>query len=120
MIRTIISMLLIGLVCRPLCAAEASSERQVTFPGADGATLAGTLQLPAGEKAGPALVLLAGSGPTDRDGNQPPALVTDLLKQVAVGLAEKGIASLRYDKRGMYANKADLPKDLAKYGDFFS
>jgi dienelactone hydrolase len=120
MVRTMMSVLLIGLVCRPLGAAGASSERQVSFAGADGVTLAGTLQLPAGEQAGPALVLVAGSGPTDRDGNQPPALVTDLLKQIAEGLADQGIASLRYDKRGMYANKADLPKDIAKFGDFFS
>jgi dienelactone hydrolase len=118
--RAMIAMLLIGLVCRPLYASEATGERQVTFPGADGVTLAGTLHLPAGDQAGPAMVLLAGSGPTDRDGNQPPALVTDLLKQVAVGLADQGVATLRYDKRGMYANKADLPKDIAKYGDFFS
>ena len=45
----------------------------------------------------PGVVLLAGSGPTDRNGNQPPALMTDLLKQVADALASQGIASLRYD-----------------------
>lgn len=115
-----ISALLIGLVCWPLSAFGAGTERRVSFPGADGATLAGTLQLPAGDGAGPALVLVAGSGPTDRDGNQPPAMVTDLLKQIAGGLADQGIATLRYDKRGMYANKAELPKEIAKYGDFFS
>jgi len=120
MIRMTTTALLISLACWPMCAAGATGEQNVSFPGADGATLAGTLQLPAGGGAGPALVLLAGSGPTDRDGNQPPVLVTDLLKQIAVGLAEQGIASLRYDKRGMYANKAELPKEFAKYGDFFS
>lgn len=109
-----------SLACRPLYAAGASGERQVNFPGADGATLAGILQLPAGDGAAPALVLLAGSGPTDRDGNQPPVVMTDLLKQIALGLAEQGIATLRYDKRGMYANKAELPKEFAKYDDFFS
>jgi dienelactone hydrolase len=118
-----IRVLLIGMVCWPACAAGAATEQTeqaVSFPGADGATLAGTLQLPAGEAVGPGLVLVAGSGPTDRDGNQPPALMTDLLKQIAASLAERGIATLRYDKRGMYANKAGLPREISKFDDFFS
>jgi alpha-beta hydrolase superfamily lysophospholipase len=67
----------------------------------------------------PGLVLVAGSGPTDRDGNQEPALHTDLLKQIARGLGESGIATLRYDKRGVGAspltpkNKAELAKSCA-------
>ncbi len=120
MTRTTIHILLIWMICSPSHAVGNASEEQVSFPGADGVTLHGTLQRPAGERPGAALVLLAGSGPTDRDGNQPPALVTDVLKQIAAGLADQGIATLRFDKRGMYANKADLPKDIARYGDFFS
>ena len=49
----------------------------------------------------PGLVLIAGSGPTDRDGNQASGFQTDLLKQIARRLAQEGIASLRYDKRGV-------------------
>jgi dienelactone hydrolase len=97
-----------------------ASEQAVTFQGAGGTQLAGTLQLPSGDATVPALVLLAGSGPTDRDGNQPPAMLTDLLKQIAAALAEHGIASLRFDKRGMYANSAQSPRDKSRYGDFFS
>lgn len=98
------------------------SERQVTFKGADGTDLAGTLQLPAGASNAkvPALVLLAGSGPTNRDGNQPPILMTDLLKQIAHGLEVRGVATLRFDKRGMDANAAELPKNPNLYGAFFS
>jgi uncharacterized protein len=114
------AILLIGLLSGPLYTVADSNERLVSFPGADGVNLAGTLQIPAGDGPWPALVLLAGSGPTDRNGNQPPALVTNLLKQIAQGLADKGIVSLRFDKRGMYASAAALPKDTAKYGDFFS
>jgi dienelactone hydrolase len=120
MLRATVHTLLVSAVFSWLPAIAKAVEQQVSFPGAGGVTLAGTLELPAGERAGPALVLLAGSGPTDRDGNQPPALVTDLLKQIAAGLADEGIATLRFDKRGMYANKADLPKDIAAYGEFFS
>ena len=101
--------------------AACAGDEIVTIHGAGGATLQGTLTLPDG-KAGakfPAVVILAGSGPTDRNGNQPPALVTDLLRQIADGLAKNGIASLRYDKRGMHANRAEMPKDLAKFGEFF-
>jgi dienelactone hydrolase len=118
MFRIASTLLLAALALAP--ASSVADEQQVTFPGAAGATLAGTLELPAGTANVPALVLVAGSGPTDRDGNQPPALITDILKQIANGLADRGIATLRYDKRGMYANAAELPKDPAKYGEFFT
>jgi len=64
--------------------------------------LCGTLVLPEGEGPWPGVLLIAGSGPTDRDGNSPllPSTV-DNLKQLAQQLAARGIASLRYDKRGV-------------------
>jgi acetyl esterase/lipase len=116
--RIKLSILLLGLISWSGCMSEASTQREVHFTGASGATLAGTLLLPAGGARAPALVLLAGSGPTDRNGNQPPTIITDLLKQIAQGLADQGIASLRFDKRGMYANAAEWPKDKTKWGDF--
>jgi len=48
----------------------------------------------------PVVVMLVGSGPTDRDGNQP-GLKNDSLKMIGHGLAERGIAALRYDRRGI-------------------
>jgi dienelactone hydrolase len=107
-----------------LCIAQAHAEgvinQQISFTSNDGAVLAGTLTLPGGtvEKV-PALVLLQGSGPTDRDGNQPPVLRTDLLRQIAEGLAQKGIATLRYDKRGMHANAPSRPTDPKDYATYF-
>jgi uncharacterized protein len=67
--------------------------------------LAGTLELPATSGAPPIVLIIAGSGPTDRDGNSP-ALPgkNDALKQLALGLASRGVASLRYDKRGVGAS----------------
>jgi len=64
--------------------------------------LSGTLAWPDGSAPCTAAVLVAGSGPTDRDGNNPllPEPV-DSLKRLAHGLAARGIASLRYDKRGV-------------------
>ncbi|MBS0219813.1 MAG: alpha/beta fold hydrolase [Proteobacteria bacterium] len=79
-------------------------ERQLRFAGSGGATLAGTLLLPRISEIQkvPGVVLVAGSGPTDRDGNNPliPMRV-DLLKEIAQALGHAGIASLRYDKRGI-------------------
>lgn len=59
------------------------------------------------------VVIHAGSGPTDRDGNAPTAK-NDSLKLLAEGLAREGIASLRVDKRGVAASRAAVPseKDL--------
>jgi len=65
-------------------------------------SLAGTLALPAAaEYPIPVAVIVAGSGPTDRDGNSSLGLRTDMYAQLAWRLAEHGIASLRYDKRGL-------------------
>ena len=63
-------------------------------------TLEGTLLLPETEGAVPVVLIIAGSGPTDRDGNNT-LMKNNSLKFVAEGLAEQGIASLRYDKRGI-------------------
>jgi uncharacterized protein len=64
------------------------------------AGLSGTLRKPAGIDRPPVVLLIAGSGPTDRDGNQQ-ALQPSELRLIAEALAERGIASLRYDKRGV-------------------
>jgi pimeloyl-ACP methyl ester carboxylesterase len=75
--------------------------------------IAGTLQLPAAAEAKPRVALIiAGSGPTDRDGNS--ALIpgrNDSLKMLAAALAEEGIASVRYDKRGLKASLAAGPAE---------
>ncbi len=57
--------------------------------------LHGTLEVPAAAFPCPVALIIAGSGPTDRNGTN------NSLKLLAQGLAEKGIASLRYDKRGV-------------------
>lgn len=83
---------------RPVARVKAAST-EVTF-SVDGTTTYGTLDVPAhnaGQKLAAAL-LLAGSGPTDRDGNQPPGLTPDTLRQIAEALGRSGIMSLRFDK----------------------
>lgn len=77
---------------------------------ADPAPLWGTLLLPDSPGPYPALLLLPGSGPVDRDGNLP-GLACDSLRLLAEGLAGHGIATLRADKRGIGASHAAAPDE---------
>lgn len=72
----------------------------------------GTLELPAARMLVPVVLIIAGSGPTDRDGNSPiiPGS-NNSLKMLADGLAARGIASLRYDKRGISASRAAMTSE---------
>ncbi|MNS59259.1 Alpha/beta hydrolase family protein [compost metagenome] len=69
------------------------------------APLHGTLLTPEGQPRA-AAVIIAGSGPTDRDGNSPIGVTGGVYRQLAEGLAERGIATVRYDKRGIAASTA--------------
>lgn len=66
------------------------------------AVLYGTLVRPQSRSRVPVVLIISGSGPTDRDGNSPmlPG-ANNSLKLLAEALAARGIASLRYDKRGI-------------------
>lgn len=65
-------------------------------------TLSGTLVLPSGKAPFPVVLIIAGSGMTNRDGNtEGLSGKSDALRLLADGLARNGIASLRYDKRGV-------------------
>jgi alpha-beta hydrolase superfamily lysophospholipase len=85
---------------------EAVMESHVSFRSADGAiTLAGTLTIPSTGRDAPAVILVSGTGPMDRD-------VTfvghTLFRVTARGLARAGIASLRFDKRGVGESEGDF------------
>ncbi|HET9631957.1 MAG TPA: alpha/beta hydrolase [Terrabacter sp.] len=80
-------------------AGGAARSVELRFPGPD-RDLAATLLVPPGPGPFPAAVLVSGSGPVDRDSNAP-KLAIDSTRQLAHALAEAGIASLRYDKRGV-------------------
>ncbi|WP_409274666.1 alpha/beta hydrolase [Neobacillus sp. SCS-31] len=73
-------------------------EREVVFGEKN--RMYGTLALPAGEGVHPAIVIIAGSGPLDRDGNVAKKLTTNLYKELANFFTGLGFATLRYDKRG--------------------
>lgn len=63
-------------------------------------TIAGTLLLPRVSGPVPVVLIIAGSGPSDRDGNGGGVKAAPL-KQLAESLLDRQIASLRYDKRGI-------------------
>lgn len=83
-----------------------------------GARLTGTLALPAVPGPVPVALIVPGSGAVDRDGNAPPALRSNLYAQLAWRLAERGVASLRYDKRGVGASAAGVDLARTTFDDF--
>lgn len=89
-----------AFVVAGLSYALAADEQEIAFTSGND-TLYGTLLLPQGISAPPAALLIAGSGPTDRNGNSPLlGLQVNTLASLARALAAAGIASLRYDKLG--------------------
>jgi pimeloyl-ACP methyl ester carboxylesterase len=81
------------------------AEREVTVTGkAAGVTLAGVLTTPDGPGPFPAVILIAGSGPQNRDEE---VFGHPIFAVIADHLARKGIAVLRYDKRGIGASTGD-------------
>jgi uncharacterized protein len=77
-----------------------------------GGTLHGTLEVPAGEAPCPSAVIISGSGATDRNGNNPlTGIKNDSLKLFAESLASNGIASVRYDKRGVGESASAMTKE---------
>lgn len=105
-------MIVHSLIVATLVQAPAPARADTTAPAAaietpytirSGALgLGATLTLPRGT-AGPVpvAVIIAGSGPTDRNGNSVMGIRPNSYAQLAWRLAERGIATLRYDKRGM-------------------
>lgn len=72
--------------------------------------IGGTLTLPGMQQKMPVALIIAGSGPTDRNGNNS-RMKNESLKMLADSLAKHGIASVRYDKRGVGASKDALKSE---------
>ncbi len=99
MIATLIALSLASTSC-------ARESMEVTALGPEG-ELAGTLIPPAAGQ--PVVLIIPGSGPTDRDGNNPMGVSAASYRLLAEALATRGIGTLRVDKRGMFASKAAIP-----------
>ncbi|MEO8455278.1 MAG: alpha/beta fold hydrolase [Sphingomicrobium sp.] len=88
-----------------IIAAFAATAVPMTVSGPRG-SLSGTL-VDAG-KAAPVVLIIPGSGPTDRDGNNPMGVTAAPYRLLAEALATKGVSTLRADKRGMFGSKAAI------------
>ena len=83
-------------------------EHEIRFKSGE-IDLAGTLALPAGSGPFPAVLFIAGSGQVDRNENHK-KLHLNIFDDISHYLAENGIASLRYDKRGVGESQGDYWK----------
>jgi pimeloyl-ACP methyl ester carboxylesterase len=97
------------IAARILCASATAAQTPpaqslIEAPGPQG-PLKGTMLVPAPGVA-PMMLIIPGSGPTDRDGNSAYGLKASTYKLLAEGLAERGIGTVRIDKRGMFASSA--------------
>ena len=88
--------------------ASASREQEVVIAGRSGRSLAGTLTLPStGTAPFPVAVSLTGSGLHYRDGNRRPEHPYRPFREIADALAERGVAMLRLDDRGVGGSTGD-------------
>lgn len=109
--------LLLALAASP-ATAQTPPEREIAAPGPKG-PLAGTLIPPARGK--PVVLMLPGSGPTDRDGNNRLGVQAGSTRLLAQALAVRGIGSVRIDKRGLFGSAAAISDPnavtIADYAD---
>jgi pimeloyl-ACP methyl ester carboxylesterase len=103
------ALLVPALVPRAAPAADSIASQPITLKTPTGDIL-GSVVVPSGSGKHPVVLIVAGSGPTDRDGNSPieitpgKTLHPDTYRILADSLAVHGIASVRYDKRGVAAS----------------
>ena len=103
----------------PVLPSPAPAEREVSFPGFNGAMLKGSARAAAAQASPYFAVMVAGSGPTDRDWSNPMIpFPSHGGRDFAAWLASQGLGSLRYDKRfiGSRDPKLDISLD-AQVGD---
>jgi pimeloyl-ACP methyl ester carboxylesterase len=81
--------------------------------------ISGTLTVPKNAPGKiPVVLIIAGSGPTDRDGNNPLGVNTNTYKMLAVALGKNGIASLRYDKRMIGKSVSTTKEKDLRFDDY--
>src|SRR5215831_9862290 len=82
-----------------------AAETRLNIEGPSGA-LQGTLASPDGGPKAPVAIIIPGSGPTDRDGNNPLGIIAGSYRLLAEALAANGVSTIRIDKRGMFGSSA--------------
>src|ERR1700732_5307415 len=110
--RTVIGVLAILSLCGVVASARAE-EAKIRVGALDA-----VLTVPPDVERPPVVLLIAGSGSTDHDGNGP-QVKPGTLKKLSEQLVARKIATLRYDKRGAGGWKPEFgrPEDF-RFGDF--
>ena len=96
-----------------ISAQEAFQEKDITV----NKFIDGTLTTPAAGQARSLVIFVQGSGPTDRNGNQP-MMKSDFAKKIAHQLAGNDIASFRFDKRIFKMKELDIKEKDLRFEDF--
>ncbi len=94
---------------KEVVAVKNKDEREVEIPAYGGVTLSGSLISKSTQD--PLVIIVAGSGPTDRNGNNPLGVHSDTYLLLAEALAEDHISTFRYDKRGIGKSHAPNLKE---------
>ena len=87
--------------------AATAAQTDISASGPSG-SLKGTLSSSSVSSA-PVVLIIPGSGPTDRDGNNPLGVKAATYRLLAEELASRGISTVRIDKRGMFGSAAAIP-----------
>jgi pimeloyl-ACP methyl ester carboxylesterase len=120
--RTTLQLLLFVFLLNPAYANNKDSVLQDTPLVLETNTgkLYGSLCMPGSFQKGMVVILIAGSGPTDRNGNSS-LTKNNNLKQIAYSFADAGIASLRFDKRGIGESQSAMKKEEdLRFDDYIS
>ena len=102
MIGALAAMMLAGVAQQ----GDHITRTEIVAPGPSGA-LKGTLTS-LGMRGEQVILIVPGSGPTDRDGNNRLGVAASTYQLLAEALAKGGIASVRIDKRGMFGSAAAI------------
>ena len=90
---------------------QVNSTEEIVYLQTKSGVLEGSLLFSEEGDVTPVALILSGSGPTDRDGNNQ-TMINNSLKMLANELSKAGVSSLRYDKRGIGKSKTSGLKEV--------
>jgi pimeloyl-ACP methyl ester carboxylesterase len=102
------SLIIAVLMLSTAMALGTPMETYVEAPGPTG-PLKGTMLSPSEGPGGPVVLIVPGSGPTDRDGNSAPGILAAPYRLLAETLVSRGITTIRIDKRGLAGSAGATP-----------
>jgi len=86
------------------------SESEIVLKTSSG-DIYGSITVTNNTKISPIVLIIAGSGPTDRDCNSPMGIQTNAYKMLSESFAKNGISTLRFDKRGIGKSKPAMTSE---------